>query len=294
MRRKHKRAPWRIDGTRSQGGSEEHEQLPGGLSRLGYETQRQIRAAGEGERIVQETRGWDEERSATVSQRTKEYASDYRYFPEPDLPPLVIDPQWVQEIGESLPELPHARKSRFVEQYGLPEYDANLLTSSKATADFFEAVLEVKPLTGEPQQQVAKSVSNWMLGEVSRLLNLTGSEITDVQIQPRHLVDLVELIDAGTLSTSMAKTVLEEMFNTGRPPREIAEEGGLAQISDTDSIRPAVEEAIANNPQPVADYLKGKETAMRFLVGQVMKITRGKANPQLVPELLKEKLESMR
>ena len=261
---------------------------------LEYETERQIQAVGEGKRIVQETRGWVEERGVTVSQRTKEYASDYRYFPEPDLPPLVIAPEWVREIRESLPELPQARKTRFVEQYGLPDYDAGLLTSSRATADFFEAVLALERLTGEPQLRLAKSVSNWVLGELSRLLNLTGSEITDVKIQPQHLVELLKLIDDGTLSTGMAKTVFEEMFNTGRSPREIAEEAEMVQISDTVSIRPAVEEAITNSPQPVADYLNGKETALRFLVGQVMKITRGSANPQLVSELLKEELESMR
>ena len=261
---------------------------------LEYETERQIRAIQEGERIVQETRGWVEDRGFTASQRTKEYASDYRYFPEPDLPPLVIEPEWVREIEASLPEFPEARKARFVEQYGLPLYDANLLTSSKETADFFESAMQAKPLAGQPQRQLAKSTSNWMLGELARLLNATGTEITDVKVQPTHLVKLIELIDAGTLNSNMAKTVFEEMFNTGRPPKQIAEAAGMAQIGDADSIRPAVEQAIGDNPQPVADYLKGKETAIRFLVGQVMKITRGKANPKLVSELLNEKLESLR
>ena len=261
---------------------------------LQYEAERQIRALGEGERIVQETRGWIEERGVTASQRSKEYASDYRYFPEPDLPALVIETGWVQEIKETQPELPRARKARFTEQYGLPEYDANLLTSSKASADFFEATVAVKPLTGEPRHQLAKSVSNWMLGEMARLLNLTGGDISEVKVKPHQVIELLELIDAGTLTTTLAKTVFEEMFDSGRPPRRIAEEGGMVQMSDADSVAPAVAEAIANNPSPVADYLDGKETAMRFLVGQVMKITRGKANPQLVSKLVKEKLESMR
>ena len=261
---------------------------------LQYEAERQVRAAGEGERIVQETRGWVENSGITVSQRTKEHAHDYRYLPEPDLPPLVIDPGWVEEIRESLPELPQARKARLVEQYGLPEYDANLLTASKATAGFFEAAMEAKPLAGEARQELAKSVSNWILGELSRLLNLTGMEITGVKLQPQHLIELLELVDAGTLNTSMAKTVFEEMFNTGMSPKQITEASGMVQIRDTDAIASAVDQAIARNPQPVGDYLKGKETAMRFLIGQVMKATHGKANPRQVSELLKEKLESLR
>ena len=261
---------------------------------LQYEAERQVRAINEGERIVQETRGWLEDRGITVSQRTKEYASDYRYFPEPDLPPVVIDPGLIQKIRESLPELPEARKERFIEQYGLPAYDAGLLTSSRPGADFFEAVVDSKAVTGEAQRGLAKSVSNWMLGELTRLLNLTGDEITTVKFQPKDLVELLDLIDSGTLSTSMAKEVFEEMFGTGRSPALIARESGLVQISDADSILPAVEEAIAANPDPVSDYLKGKDTAIRFLVGQVMKITKGQAKPQLVTELLRQKLESLR
>ena len=261
---------------------------------LEYETERQVAAVREGEAIVQETRGWLEDRGVTVSQRTKEYASDYRYFPEPDLPPLVIDPERVRQIKEGLPELPQARKARFVEQYGLPDYDANLLTASKATADFFEETLAAKPEVGPNLNRLAKSVGNWILGEMARLLNLTGSDISETKVQPGHVIELKELVEDGTLSSTMAKAVFEEMFETGRPPREIADERGMVQISDADSIRQAVEEAIGDFPDPVADYLGGKETAARFLVGQVMKITRGKANPRLVSELLQEKLESMR
>ena len=261
---------------------------------LEYETERQIRAAREGQHITQETRGWDEERGVTVSQRTKEYASDYRYFPEPDLPPLFIDPKWVEEINESLPELPDARKARFAAEYGLSDYDAGLLTSSRQTADFFEEVLRAKPVTGDDQRELAKAVGNWILGELLRLLNLTGREITVLKFEARDFIELLELIDRGTLSSNMAKTVFEEMFNSGRSPSDIAVETGMAQISDEEAIQAAVTEAVAGNPQPVADYLKGKETAARFLVGQVMKLTGGKANPKLASDLLKEKLESMR
>ena len=215
---------------------------------LVFETERQSRLAREGQRIAQETRGWVEDTGVTVSQRSKEYDSDYRYFPEPDLPPLQIGPEWVERIRNSLPELPDKRKTRFVSEYGLPLYDAALLTSSKATADYFEAVLNVRPLEGEARQLLAKSVSNWILGEMARLLNETGTEIADVPIAPKHMVELLDMVDAGTLSTSMARTVFEDMFTTGKPPKQIAEEGGMVQLSDADSISPAVDGALSANP----------------------------------------------
>jgi aspartyl-tRNA(Asn)/glutamyl-tRNA(Gln) amidotransferase subunit B len=261
---------------------------------LEYETERQNRLAQDGERIAQETRGWVEGSGVTVSQRSKEYASDYRYFPEPDLPRLAIDPAWVEEVRSGLPELPRARRTRFVEQYGLPGYDARLLTASKASADYFESAMNVRPPEGGPRQRLAKLVSNWMLGELTRLLNATGGTIEDTKIRPGHIVELLDLIDDGTLSTGMAKEVFEEMFNTGQPPRRIVEEGGMVQITAADAVRPAVDKAVADNPKPVADFLSGKETAIRFLVGQVMKNTKGKADPQLVAVLMNEKLESMR
>ena len=253
-----------------------------------------MQAVREGERIVQETRGWVEERRITVSQRTKEYASDYRYFPEPDLPPVHLASDWVEQIRESSPELPQARKCRLISDYGLPEYDANLLTASKETADYFEAVVEAAQLSGDAKRQIAKAVSNWILGELTRLLSSTGSEIGNVRILPSQLIELLKLVDSGTLNSNTAKSVFEEMFATGTGPQQIVEASGLSQLSDADAIRSAVQEAISGNPQPVADYLNGKETAMRFLVGQVMKVTRGKANPQVVSELLKDELEVLR
>ena len=261
---------------------------------LKFEQKRQTRMAAEGERIAQETRGWDEDRGVTSSQRSKEGESDYRYFPDPDLPPLSIDPAWVEEVRRALPELPTVRKERFVADYALPLYDAGLLTGSKGMADYFESVLDAVPLDGEALQSRAKNVSNWLLGEMSKLLNETGAEIDGVKIEPASLVELLDLVDDGTLSIGMARTVLATMFETGGSPKAIAARAGLEQVTDSDTLLPVVDEAISANPDPVADYLGGKETAMRFLVGQVMKITRGSADPKLAQKLVKEKLEAMR
>ena len=261
---------------------------------LQYEAERQVRAVKEGEAIVQETRGWDEGSGFTFTQRTKEYAHDYRYFPEPDLPPLSIGDEWVLEVREILPELPAARRQRFMTQFGLSEYDANLLTVGKPTADYFESVVCLKSKSGEELEQFAKQVSNWILVELGRLLNESGTDIERVQIAPESFAELLQMVSEGTLSNNMAKTVFEEMFRSGNAPAEIAEERGLVQISDTGALGSAVDEAIAANPKPVSEYLEGKEQAIRFLVGQVMRITRGQANPQLATQLLKERLEAIR
>ena len=261
---------------------------------LQHEAERQVRAVNEGEEILQETRGWDESAGLTFTQRTKEYAHDYRYFPEPDLPPLVIERDWVQDVLRILPELPAVRKQRFMRQYGLSEYDASLLTVGKATADYFESVVSLSKVSGDALEQLAKQVSNWMLVELGRLLNETGSDISDIRISPQGFVELLALVSEGTLSTSMAKTVFEDMFASGKTPADIAEEQGLVQISDVDALGGAVDEAIASNPKPVSEYLEGKEQAVRFLVGQVMRITRGKANPQMATQLLKERLDALR
>ena len=261
---------------------------------LTYESERQARAVREGEAIVQETRGWDESAAATFSQRTKEYAHDYRYFPEPDLPPMVISAELVDAVRRALPELPAARKRRFMAQYALSDYDAALLTLTKSTADYFESVVSLKQAQGDALAQFAKQAGNWMLGELGRLLNETNGDIDSVRIAPQHFVDLLDMVAADKLSGNMAKTVFEEMFASGRAPADIAEERGLVQISDADALGAAVAEALAANPKPVAEYLDGKEQAVRFLVGQVMKITRGKANPQLAMQLLKSELDGMR
>ena len=259
---------------------------------LEYEAIRQVEVVEGGGRVVQETRGWVETEGKTVSQRVKEGASDYRYFPEPDLPPLEISRGWVSEIAESLPELPRARRERFVGALGLPEYDAALLTASRETADYYEAALAAK---GEaPSAEFAKSVSNLMLGEMARLLNLSGESISDVKIAPPRLAELQTMVDDGTLSATMAKTVFEKMFESGRAPREIARSEGLAQISDESAVESAVADAIAANPEAAQAYLDGKRQAMGFLIGQVMKATRGKANPRIASRIAQEKLEAMR
>ena len=260
---------------------------------LEFEAKRQVETLEAGGRIVQETRGWVDDSEITVSQRTKEYASDYRYFPEPDLPPLVIQPEWVDSIRESLPELPRQRMARFVSEFGLSEYDAELLTTTKASADYFERAVESGNAEGQDERDLAKSVSNWLLGEMARLLNQTELTIDDVKIAPDQIVELQNLVKAGTLNSNMAKDVFERMFESGGSPAAIAEAEGLVQISDTDAVNAAVAEAIAANPQPVQDYLDGKETAIRFLVGQVMKATRGKANPQIATEMLNDKLKAL-
>ena len=261
---------------------------------LKYEVDRQTRIVEDGGKVAQETRGWVEERNTTVSQRSKEHAHDYRYFPEPDLPPLKIDPAWVNAIKAGLPELPAHRRSRFVREYGLPLYDASLLTGSRATADYFENCLSIVGTHDDASLPVrrAKTIGNWIIVELSRRLNLNGIEISDTKVAPTHLVELVELIESGTVSTTLAKAVLEECFDTGATPEAIVKERGYVQISDSLAVESAVDEAIGSNPQAVSDYLKGKDTASKFLVGQVMKITGGKAKPALVNELVKKKLEA--
>jgi aspartyl-tRNA(Asn)/glutamyl-tRNA(Gln) amidotransferase subunit B len=281
---------------------------------LEYEAERQRKVAEEGGELVQETRGWVEERGITVAQRSKEYAHDYRYFPEPDLPPLILSSAWVKEIESRLPELPEARRDRFISQYGLPLYDANLLTSSKPLADYFEACVNSKSLVdlsqGFPLEKRAKSVSNWLLGEFARLLNVAGIKVDQSKVAPSHLAELLDLIDQGVLTRPVAKRVFEEVFHTGKPPREIVAGGseaivtitpeglgekaerGLTQISDASAIEEVVRQVVANNTQAVVDFKAGKEQALTFLVGQVMKATKGRANPKLVNEILRGELEA--
>jgi aspartyl-tRNA(Asn)/glutamyl-tRNA(Gln) amidotransferase subunit B len=251
---------------------------------LEYEAKRQGKVLEEGGELVQETRGWIDESDITVTQRTKEYADDYRYFPEPDLPPLVLDRAWIEEIRAKLPELPEARRDRFMTQYGLPLYDANILTSSRAMADYFENCVK---LTGLGK---AKTVSNWLLGDFSRMLHTTNTEIENVTISPKHLTEMLGLVDNGTISGPAAKAVFEEMFRSGKEASEIITEKKLSQISDADEIREVVKQVLVNNTGAVADYNSGKQQALTFIIGQVMKATRGRANPGVVREITIQEL----
>jgi aspartyl-tRNA(Asn)/glutamyl-tRNA(Gln) amidotransferase subunit B len=235
-----------------------------------------------------------EERAVTVSQRSKEYAHDYRYFPEPDLPPLNIGPAWVEQLQSALPELAPQRKARFQEEYDLSEYDADQLTGSRGTADYFEQAVSRRDAASGQRETAAKEVANWILGDLSYLLNQDHLDITDSPVAPGGLADLLSLIADGTLSTSLAKAVLEQMYATGGAAADIVRDQGLAQISDTGAIEAAVADAIAANPKAVADYLSGKETAARFLMGQVMRLTKGQAQPELALRLVQEGLEAQK
>ena len=258
---------------------------------LEYEAIRQRKATEDGERLVQETRGWVEEDGKTVSQRSKEYAHDYRYFPEPDLPPLLISRKWVEEIKAGLPELPEVRRDRFIAEYALPSYDANLLTSTRAMAEYFEACLKTGKPEGLPLTNRAKMVSNWLLGDFSRLLNASNIDISASKVTPPQLCELLDLVNKGSISGPVAKQVWEEMFRTGKPASEIVMQKGLSQISDAGELESTIGRILTENPQAVADFKAGKETALKFLVGQLMRATKGRANPQMANQLLKKKLE---
>lgn len=247
-----------------------------------YEAGRQIDALEDGERLVQETRTWDEEKQVTRAMRSKEQAEDYRYFPDPDLPPLHIEPSWIKDIAASMPELPDQAQQRLIGNYGLSDYDAAWLTLTPETLEFFDQAVQ--------SYHDAKSISNWMMGELSRLLNQNNLELQDSKLRPQHLTDMLQMIDKGTISGKMAKVVFEEMFSTGKQAEEIIKEKGMEQISDQDTLQKVIDEAVAANAKVVEDYKNGKEKAFGFLIGQIMKATRGQANPALVNELLKERL----
>lgn len=250
---------------------------------LEYEQYRQAEILDEGGVVVQETRRWDESQGKTFSMRGKEEAHDYRYFPDPDLVTLHIDETWKERIRESIPELPDARKARYTSEYGLPDYDAGVITSSKGLADLFESSLQYT--------KDAKSVSNWIMGELLGYLNSNGLELADVKLTGQGLGEMIGLLDKGTISSKIAKTVFKEMLQSGKLPQQIVEEQGLVQISDEGAILAIVNEVVANNPASVEDYKAGKEKAIGFLVGQVMKQSKGKANPGLVNKLLVEVLK---
>ncbi|MDQ3987187.1 MAG: Asp-tRNA(Asn)/Glu-tRNA(Gln) amidotransferase subunit GatB [Actinomycetota bacterium] len=252
---------------------------------LAYEEERQRKALDTGEQLLQETRHFDEKTGTTSSLRTKEYAFDYRYFPEPDLVPIAPDRKWVEEIRSSLPELPAQRRARFVSDLALSDKEARILTSTRAVGDWFEEA--VAAYAGDP-----KKVANWIIADLYGLLNEAGIELHQSKLSPQSLAGLVKLIDSGAISGKQAKEVLATMFETGDDPEAIAETKGLRQISDAGAIETLVDEAISEN-QEVADKVRsGQTNAIGFLVGQVMKKSRGQANPGLVNQLLQQKLSS--
>jgi aspartyl-tRNA(Asn)/glutamyl-tRNA(Gln) amidotransferase subunit B len=259
---------------------------------LVYEIQRQKDALAAGETIVQETRGWNEEREVTVGQRSKEFAQDYRYFPDPDLPPLLFNEEWVDARQQELPELPDARRERFEAQYGLGLQDAELLISNRAVADYYERAVEVASASGGN----AKDVANWVVGELFRLLKDAGEAFTalDDRMPPQHIAEVLEMLAKGTVNRTVAKQVFEESFQRGRgtSPANIVAEKGLTQISDEDALVKIAREVIANNPKPVEQYRQGKTSTIQFLVGQVMKATKGQANPQTARSVLEAELSS--
>ncbi|HYK88520.1 MAG TPA: Asp-tRNA(Asn)/Glu-tRNA(Gln) amidotransferase subunit GatB [Acidobacteriota bacterium] len=251
---------------------------------LDYEIERQKRVLAEGGRIVQETRLWDEAKGSTFPMRTKEEAHDYRYFPEPDLPPLKLDPAWIEELKKTLPELPHEKAKRFVTEYQLSEDDSLLLTATREHADYFE---ECARLSGNP-----RGSANWTMGDLTYALKNSAIEIDSSPVAPAQLASLIRKVDSGEISGKIAKTVFEEMFRTGEEPAAAIKRLGLVQVSDEASLAPIIDKILESNPRQVADYRAGKEKIFGFFVGQVMKETKGQANPQMVNDLLIKKLKA--
>ena len=256
---------------------------------LAYEVERQIRELEAGRPIRQTTRGWNDAAGRTVEQRTKEYAEDYRYFPEPDIPPLQITPGWVEARRAELPELPDARKARFVAAYGLSDYDAEVLTGERADSDYFERVVAALPPGVTP-----KDAANWISGELFRLLKESGESLAEAgaRMRPAYVGEVQALLNAGTITRTSAKEVFEICFREGRAPAEIVAERGLAVIGAGDALDTLAREVIAAHPKAVAEYRGGKAASIKFLVGQVMKATRGQANPQAAQEALERALHA--
>ena len=279
----------RLDGTSELGTKVEVKNLNSFRSvklALDYEIARQAQVLDSGDLVRQVTMGWDERRGRTVEQRVKETSEDYRYFPEPDLPPLRVSEEWVGEIRATLPELPDVRRERFIADYGLSRHEASMLTSDREVADYFEEVVAA----GQEMDLTPKTASNWITGELFRLLRAEGDEIDGGRVTPQALAELIALVEKGIITTNSAKAVLAEMYATQRTAAEIVEEKGLVQISDQQALASIVEEIIETNPEQVARYREGKGTLLQWFVGQVMRATRGKANPQVVMALLEEEL----
>ena len=250
---------------------------------LEFEIARQIQTLKAGGNVFQQTLLWDADKKETIPMRSKEFAHDYRYFPEPDLVPVQIKSEWIEKVRHSLPELPAVRRERLVEKYGLPQYDADILTETKALVDYFE---ETTKISGD-----AKTTSNWIMGEVLRVLKGSGRDIKDFKIKPADLAALIKLIIDGRISVKIAKSVFDEMFTSGRKPDEIIKEKGLLQISDSTELEKYVLSVIDENPEEVNKFLSGHEQVLGFLLGQIMKATRGKANPKLINEILRKELQ---
>ena len=248
-----------------------------------YEVERQIELIEDGGKVVQETRTWDDAQGITLSLRGKEEANDYRYFPDPDLTPLIISKDYVEEIRKTIPELPDVKKERLISEMGLPEYDAGVITSSKGLATFFDHTVAIYP--------DAKKVCNWLMVEFCRLLNSESVEIENSQVTPEKLAALLKLVDDGKISGKIAKTVFEEMFISGKDPEAIVEEKGLVQISDEGALGAMIDKIIAENPKSVEDYKSGNKKALGFFVGKIMKETQGQANPGMVNKMLTERLD---
>ena len=250
-----------------------------------YEALRQAEILEAGGTIKQETRTWDENEGVTKSMRSKEEANDYRYFPEPDLVPFTVSDEYIENIRKTLPELPDARKARYMESYGLSAYDAAYVTSDKDRADFFEAMVKAGA--------DAKEACNWLMGELASKLSENGLEIKDSKVTPEAMAELLKLITKGTISGKIAKKIFPEMWETGKSAETIVKEQGLVQISDTGALEAMVDEAIAENPKAVADFKSGNKKAMGAMIGQIMKKSHGKANPRMVSGILIKKLQAL-
>jgi aspartyl-tRNA(Asn)/glutamyl-tRNA(Gln) amidotransferase subunit B len=249
---------------------------------LAYEVTRQTKILDGGGKVMQETLLWNEAGGQTESMRSKEEAHDYRYFPEPDLPLLYVDKEWVAMIKAHLPELPLEKSARFVKEFGIPEYDANVLTQDKALANYYETAIKAF--------NAPKKISNWLMTELLRELKNAGIEINACKIRPEALARLVEMVETNVISGKIGKTVFEEMFATGAPPEDIVKAKGLVQVTDTGEIERIIDDVLADNADTVAKYKGGKTGVFGHLVGEVMKATKGKANPKSVNEILKRKL----
>ncbi len=245
-----------------------------------FEIKRQIEEIENGGKIYQETRRWDDAKGIGYAMRTKEDAHDYRYFPEPDLAPIVLSDEYINNIKDNLPEMPHIKKERYMKEFGLPEYDSEILTSSLKTAKFFE---KTNSICNNP-----KIVANWIMGDFARMLNEKEIEIDESKVTEENLAELIMLMDKGTISSKIAKTVFEDMFETGENAKDIVEKKGLVQMSDEGAIKEICQKVVDANPQSIVDYKAGKDRAIGFLVGQIMKETKGKANPQIVNKILLE------